>query len=474
MIYVEVSTLFEQSWSGIANVTAGLCRALIERGESVRFFALDRLLKNAFVETALAVREGAGLKLMFDSDLATEGRLLTRPNLGDNEIGIYPNFRRGYQRFAKQVLIVHDISFSLMPELHRPGAEEYAYRVYNDAHQVDHVCCVSEASRRDLITYYHVPPEKVSVAHPGIDIDVHCNGSRGREHLDDLRLTPRSYFLVLGTIEPRKNVGLVLQFLRDNPELLRKYKFVFVGRDGWGKTFRELCIAHGIDNPRVIHLGYVSDSMCKPLLRNCLALVYPSLFEGFGMPVTEAMAAGVPVLVSRSSSLVELGVDDEWLFDPCSLDSFAETFERFLQLSSEARASIGAANRSRATRFTWSAFAEAVLCGAQGLTRLPMAVGSAGAAPRSGETKQLLDVLPGGDPEAILDPALAAEAGSVPPNGSGRWTAGSKLARRRAKARRAAVQERTAALEGSPADSKMPSNPADVPLRMPEGAPIEG
>jgi len=367
MIYVEVSTLFDWSWSGIANVTANLCRVLVDQGRQVGFFAFDRLVSASFVQNALTINDGAGLGLLFEQGFADGGSILARPEPRDNEVAIYPNFKRSHQHFARELLIVHDLSFDLTPEFHRPNyAAEYARRIYRDAHEVDHICCVSEATRRDLIRYYRVPAEKVFVAHNGVEFGIEATSDISASLLKDLELSSGEYFLVLGTIEPRKNIGLLLGHLRSklnvpNLNVLNKYKFVFVGRDGWGKTFHQLCVENGTVDPRIIHLGYLSDVFRKELLRNCAALIYPSMFEGFGMPVIEGMAAGVPVLVSRSSSLVELGVDEDMSFDPCSQESFAEVFERFLQLSPDGRKRIGINNRARARQFTWSGFAQKLL-----------------------------------------------------------------------------------------------------------------
>ena len=365
--YVEVSTLLDSSWSGIANVTSNICRILLERGERVEFFAFDKILKKSFVVNALRTSDGLGLRLLFEYGHAVSQDLRNREMTSTREVAIFPNFKRDYQSFDYEVLIVHDLSFILTPELHEPHlVKGYVSRLFQDAQSVDRVVCVSHATHRDLTRYYHVPAEKVIVSHLGVDssnanVDASTSEIVDAERLAHLLLTPQKYFLVLGTIEPRKNIGLIIDYIMCDPRILSSYKFVFAGRNGWGKSLQDLCFERHVADSRIIHLGYVSERDRLMLLNNAAALIFPSWFEGFGLPVLEAMRLGVPVIGSQSSSIVEAGGPDMIAFDPGSVESISGAIEKFRSLSADDLIELKGRCQQHASQFTWGNFVERIL-----------------------------------------------------------------------------------------------------------------
>ena len=357
-VYIEVSTLFEPAWSGIANVTANLCRFMLSNLEDVSFFAFDKLVKREYVINALETSDGAGLWILFEQGPAVAGNLVNRPRGKKKEVAIFPNFKRATQQFEREIMIVHDLSFILTPELHEEHLiRVYLENIYRDAHAVNHVVCVSNATRRDLIKYYNVASSKVTVSHLGVT-KVALAEEKDAGLLHGFGLIKEKYFLVLGTIEPRKNIALILDYLKGRPHILNQYKFVFAGRDGWGPTFAALCRARGLppSDPRIVRLGYVTEAQRVALLRNCAALIFPSWFEGFGLPVIEAMALGTPVIGSRSSGICEAGGDAMIGFDPSSIDSFVEAMERRINSDPEQSAALKRVSRNHAAMFTWEAF----------------------------------------------------------------------------------------------------------------------
>ena len=359
--FVEVSTLFDANWSGIANVTASIIRELLSRNLDVQFFAYDVLIKLSYIKNAVENNDGAGLTIMFEHGFAIQAHLDTRYRSSKTEIAIFPNFKRARESFAMEVLIVNDISFALMPEFHRSDfVRDYLVRLHRDANGVDLVCCISEATRQDVVRYYGVPAANTLVSHLGVSPLPNVSEDEEASILVDFGLSIE-YVLVLGTIEPRKNVGLVLDYISMSPHICNNFMIVFVGRNGWGPTFNELKAEAGITSERVVHFGYVPERVRAVLVRRAAALLFPSFFEGFGLPVIEAMAAGIPVIASRSSSIVELGVSSEYMFDPCSRQEFAEVLERFQGLSKAERSSIGLINKAWAKPYTWSAFVDRIL-----------------------------------------------------------------------------------------------------------------
>jgi glycosyltransferase involved in cell wall biosynthesis len=181
----------------------------------------------------------------------------------------------------------------------------------------------------------------------------------GLDPAEAATLPPAGFVLAAGTLEPRKNLPRLVEAYRRLPEALRSgHPLVVVGALGWetGATLQALDSLNG----QAIRLGYVSDSALAELYRRCTVFCYPSLGEGFGLPVLEAMAAGAAVLTSDLSSLPEVGGDAVAYANPHDVDSIAAELERVL--SDEAgRAELGRRARVRAADFSWERFARITL-----------------------------------------------------------------------------------------------------------------
>ena len=137
----------------------------------------------------------------------------------------------------------------------------------------------------------------------------------------------------------------------------RALDFLFAGREGWGPSFAQLADAHGCAGlPRVRHLGYVDEALKWALLRGAEFVLYPSLFEGFGLPVAEAMSVGAVVCAGETSGVAELGLRPEFLFDPTDPREFARVLRFTMELSPAARADVSRHNREAARRFSWETF----------------------------------------------------------------------------------------------------------------------
>jgi glycosyltransferase involved in cell wall biosynthesis len=141
------------------------------------------------------------------------------------------------------------------------------------------------------------------------------------------------FLLVLGTIEPRKNIAFILEWLAANPSILSEYRVIFCGREGWGATFPELVQASGLvaemEEGRIKHIGFASAGQRLALLVSAKALIFPSLYEGFGLPALEAMACGIPILASCSTSIPEVVGPDGIYFDPVNQLSLKNAFDIF-------------------------------------------------------------------------------------------------------------------------------------------------
>ena len=179
------------------------------------------------------------------------------------------------------------------------------------------------------------------------------------EHAELALLPAPGFVLAVGTLEPRKNLPRLVEAYRRLPqELQEQHPLVVVGALGWetGETRRTLESL----GDRALQLGYVSDEALAELYRRCALFCYPSLGEGFGLPVLEAMAAGAAVVTSGISSLPEVGGDAAEYVDPRDALDIARTIERLLR-HPERREELGALARARAAEFEWSETARTVL-----------------------------------------------------------------------------------------------------------------
>lgn len=214
--------------------------------------------------------------------------------------------------------------------------------------------CISEQTRRELVGRWPAVGPKATVGLLAAAPDP------GR--LDEARaraLPEPGFVLVVGTLEPRKNLPrLVAAYARLPDALQAAHPLVVVGAAGW-RTGETLTALHSLGD-RCRMLGHVGDDELVELYRRCAVFCYPSLAEGFGLPVLEAMSAGAAVLTSGVSSLPEVGGDAVAYVDPLDAANISATLGRLLEDAQE-RSRLGALARARAASFSWDAFAQRVL-----------------------------------------------------------------------------------------------------------------
>jgi len=262
------------------------------------------------------------------------------------------------RRQARTILTVHDLSFVRAPETAEAGLRAFLNRVVpRSINRADHVLADSKATRSDIIELYGVPADKVSVLYSGVDerfapvtdravIDSMCirNG-----------IGEGPYILSVGTVQPRKNyVRLVEAFASlDRPDL----KLVIAGGKGWLDDPLYQTIADLGLNERVHLIGFAADADLPALYSGAEVFVFPSLYEGFGLPPLEAMACGTPVVASNVSSVPEVVGDAGLPVDPASVEAIQGAIEQALDDQS-LRASLRERGIKQAKLFTWRRAAE--------------------------------------------------------------------------------------------------------------------
>ncbi|MBX2855305.1 MAG: glycosyltransferase [Rhodobacteraceae bacterium] len=355
-LYMEISPLQERQYTGVSVAAARIAEALLDRlGPRVRFFLRDLAVPVDIVREMIAENSGSHLRR-----LAASLPLDRAPERCDAfSYGLFPNQKTQWGAFSVEAQIVHDLSTILTPQFHRPETIQLHAPAYRrEICSNDVTFCVSQATADDCAFYFQ--------AEAHTELKVIVEGCVWREDFKALAAElfhepQKPYVLVLATLEPRKNIDALLETLSQRPDLFDDYDFLFLGRAGWGEGLEDKLsrfelldqIGQGLLFP-----GFVTEFAKYALLRDARLVVYPSIFEGFGLPVLEALSLGKHVLTSLSSSIPEVGGDVCVYFDP----NFPEQFEQRLELALRAAAAspVNADGLWRAELFSWKAGAEII------------------------------------------------------------------------------------------------------------------
>jgi glycosyltransferase involved in cell wall biosynthesis len=259
-------------------------------------------------------------------------------------------------RRAKLTATLYDMTCWLVPETHSPanvrGSRLFGERVMRRA---DGLIAISENTRADAVRVLGLAEEKIEVIYPGVAEPFFRTTPEGARAVAARYALSRPYILFVGTIEPRKNIDVLLDAYGQLPPSLRAdFELVVAGPAGWGDPSTLERLRSGDHGVR--YLGYVPEADLPGLTAGASVFVYPSLYEGFGLPLAQAMAAGVPSITSNVSSLPEVAGDGALLTDPRSPAEIAAAIERLL-LSPDLRATLAREAASRARRYTWEACA---------------------------------------------------------------------------------------------------------------------
>ena len=268
------------------------------------------------------------------------------------------------------VVTVHDLGYR-----HYPAAHPLLDRLYLDlstrynARAARRVIAVSQATQDDLVQHYGIEPDKITVVYSGWDERMQpvedegtIEGVKARYHIRG------EYVLYVGTLQPRKNLGRLLEavaLLRKEARRGEAPSLIIAGRKGWlyDPVFQQV-ERLGLEG-EVVFPGYVPQEDLPALLSGARLFVFPSLYEGFGLPVLEAMACGTPVVCSNVSSLPEVAGDAALLVDPLDVEGMAEAMNRLLQ-DEGLRAELVERGYRQVRRFSWERCARATLAVLEG------------------------------------------------------------------------------------------------------------
>ena len=264
---------------------------------------------------------------------------------------------------TRTLLTVHDLSFVRVPEAASPPLKAYLDAVVpRSVERADHVLADSVATKDDLVDLYKTPADKITVLYSGVDQRFRrvsqqsaLESARAKYGLADFR-----YLLSVGTVQPRKNYSRVIRALAELRASGLDLHYAIAGAKGWLEGEMQRTIASSRMEDFVHLLGYVDDEDLPALYSDSRMLLMPSLYEGFGLPILEAMACGVPVITSKISSLPEVAGDAAILINPTDT---VEMREAMLAVETDfsLREQLVQKGYRQAEQFTWQRSAAQLL-----------------------------------------------------------------------------------------------------------------
>ncbi|MHB1669325.1 glycosyltransferase [Thiomonas sp.] len=367
-VAVDANTLSGRL-AGIGHYSAALCQQLVADGGATlayftaRSWALEPP-RPAGLRIPRLLRWRKRIPMGRELQWALQGRQLAhlerrwRPDLI-----LGPNFVLPPAK-APSVLVVHDLSHIRYPEVHPPARVAFLNHHLRPAlARARAVLTDSRFTEAELLHHFPEAAGRTHVVYPGIsgrfavapaaEVETALDGVLGGDG--------RRFFLFLSTLEPRKNLAGLLAAYTALPGTIRgAHPLVLVGQMGWQESNFAAVLAGMVERGEVRMLGYLRDELLPALYRRALALVYPSLYEGFGLPPIEAMATGCPVLVSNVTAMPEVCGDAALYCDPLDVGSITKGMRRLVEDDS-LRTRLAAAGQARAARYTWEDAAAQVL-----------------------------------------------------------------------------------------------------------------
>jgi glycosyltransferase involved in cell wall biosynthesis len=359
-LFFDIATLREPQFTGIPNVAASLAQEIIDSDLPCSFFIGENIIKRDYLRFLLGSNSGSYFAYHHQLGSTIEGGLLQQVQAASRSVGLFPAEKPFHRLFDFEVQVIHDLSTITTPYFHTAATNKlHGEALLNDIASNDLNICVSEATAAYLRVLNAADPGSVVVAHNGVRWSDYF-----RQRYDALfgRVNMEPYVVILGTIEPRKNLEVVLRALGQDADLLARYKYIFLGKAGWLLDFNESVkrnLGHLPDN--VIYPGFVSEFKKYCLLRRARFTIYPSLYEGFGLPILEAHSLGVPTVFSVATSMPEVGNGSPYGFDPLDANSLLASIYR-VETDLAASPQAMEANCMRwAERFSWQAMLSTIL-----------------------------------------------------------------------------------------------------------------
>lgn len=271
---------------------------------------------------------------------------LDRPRVTGFDVVHGPNFVVPPAPGAAELVTVHDLGPWRFPELVDRHSAAYPRLLAAALERGAHVHVVSRFVAEEVRSLIGVPAERIHLVPNGFDLPAGGDGQRGRVRVGG------PYVLAMGTIEPRKDLPTLVAAMDDVWSVYPGLRLAVAGGAGWGIEVFDAAVARCARPEQVLKLGYVGDRDRADLLAGAACLAFPSIYEGFGLPPLEAMAAGIPVVASTAGALPEVCGDAALLVPPGDAAGFAAAIVAVID-DRERADTLVAAGRDRITQFSW-------------------------------------------------------------------------------------------------------------------------
>jgi glycosyltransferase involved in cell wall biosynthesis len=283
--------------------------------------------------------------------------------IGKTDVFLSTNFVDIPVYAKKKVLLIPDMSFKKFPQFtERKNLNFLNRNVKRAIHRSDKIITISENAKKEICEYYKIPEKKVEVVYLGCPKNI--------KKIDNINLIEKiknkygiekKYILFVGTLEPRKNIrGLIEAYNLIDDKLRSEYQLVLCGGKGWYyEEIFDIVRRHKLEK-QIVFTGYAEEEDLSSLYSGASAFIYPSFYEGFGLPLLEAFTCGVPVVCSNTSSLPEVGGDAVIYCDPGDTDSLMKSIKTVLENKSLITKNIKK-GYEQLKRFSWNDSIEKIL-----------------------------------------------------------------------------------------------------------------
>jgi glycosyltransferase involved in cell wall biosynthesis len=358
---VEVN--WSQKEGGARRVASCLVRELAKREDidvCVFMNAQNRLFQDGTADCRILYRPWLIPQVIWDQFVFPHLVLPRALKRHQPDITLFTNNLMSVREPKPAVVILHDLTPFIIPETYRWVHGLYQRWYFRRAaSRAAHIITVSERSKNDITRVLGVPSRRISVVRLGAELlQAEPQALAATPHEWGVRDHP--FILYAGAQHPRKNIDRLLRaFIRLKEQAAIPHRLLIVGAARWKQTGAVGQAKAGPYGRDIVQAGRVSDSMLAQLYRSCAVFVYPSLYEGFGLPVLEAMSMGAPVVTSQSSSMAEITGDAAILVDPLDVQNIADGIASVLQ-NRELADALRAKGLKRAKEYTWDEAASAV------------------------------------------------------------------------------------------------------------------
>jgi len=260
---------------------------------------------------------------------------------------------------TRSMAVIHDLNFFHFPEfIPRPVMQYYAYYFPRFVRKADRIATVSEFTRSDIVSRFHYDPSKIDVVYNGANEIFKPLDETGKQKTQEKYSGGCPYFLFTGLIHPRKNLtNLFRAFKQFKYSADNNVKLLVVGSRKWWTEDMQKAFENSAFRDEIIFTGRVDDESLHVIMASALALVYASHFEGFGIPILEAMYCDTPVITSETSSMPEVGGDSVLYVNPNSVESITNAMIK-LYHDPELRENLVKKSRIQREKFTWEKTAD--------------------------------------------------------------------------------------------------------------------